>query len=142
MFSNTSGGDNTTTGCLSMNKNITGSANCAYGSNALKNNMAGSYNTCIGFSSGFTGNGSGNVFLGNMAGYFESGSDKLYIDNSDVSTPLIYGDFAENKLTINDVLRIAPRDAAPGNPAEGELYVNSVSHHIYCYLNGSWHQLD
>jgi hypothetical protein len=96
----------------------------------------------MGFSAGSSGNGSGNVFIGYKAGYFESQSNKLYIDNCDTSAPLIYGDFSENKLTINDVLKINPRNTAPNNPSEGELYVNSVNHHIYCYLYGSWHQLD
>lgn len=45
--------------------------------------------------------GSGNVFLGYNAGYNETGSDKLYIDNSNTSTPLIYGDFAANRVGIN-----------------------------------------
>jgi len=47
--------------------------------------------------------GSSNVFLGNSAGYWETGSDKLYIENSDVgsSSALIYGDFNTNELRIN-----------------------------------------
>ncbi len=31
---------------------------------------------------------------------------------------------------------------APGSPAEGDLDVSSTNHHIYCYLNGAWKQLD
>ncbi|MCB0535783.1 MAG: hypothetical protein KDD14_26505, partial [Saprospiraceae bacterium] len=50
--------------------------------------------------------GSGNVFLGNFAGGGETGSDKLYIDNTSTSTPLIYGDFSSNALTVNGSLRI------------------------------------
>src|SRR5262249_53010949 len=33
-----------------------------------------------------------------------TGSNKLYIDNSSSSTPLIYGDFSTNSVTINDSL--------------------------------------
>lgn len=42
--------------------------------------------------------GDGNVFLGNKAGYFETGSNKLYIANS--VTPLIYGDFINKNVGI------------------------------------------
>jgi hypothetical protein len=45
--------------------------------------------------------GDGNVALGNSAGFFETGNNKLYIDNSNTNTPLIYGDFGTDKLTIN-----------------------------------------
>jgi len=46
------------------------------------------------------------------------------------------------KLHINDVMRLEPRTSAPGSPSEGDLYVNSTDHHIYCYLGGVWKQLD
>jgi hypothetical protein len=48
-----------------------------------------------------TTTGTGNVFLGHKAGYNETGSDKLYIDSSDTSSPLIYGDFSADTITIN-----------------------------------------
>ncbi len=46
------------------------------------------------------------------------------------------------KLHISDVMRLEPRSTAPGSPSEGDLYVNSTDHHIYCYLSGAWKQLD
>jgi hypothetical protein len=46
------------------------------------------------------------------------------------------------KLHIDDVMRLEPRDSAPSPASEGDIYVNSTDHHIYCYLNGSWKQLD
>jgi hypothetical protein len=48
----------------------------------------------------------------------------------------------QRALHIKDVLRLEPRSAAPGSPSEGDIYVNSTDHHIYCYLNGQWRQLD
>jgi hypothetical protein len=44
--------------------------------------------------------GEGNVFVGHRAGYNETESNKLYIDNSDTSTPLIYGDFSKKTLSV------------------------------------------
>lgn len=46
------------------------------------------------------------------------------------------------KTNINNVLRLIPQSSAPSSATEGDIYVNSSSHHIYCYLNGSWVQLD
>ena len=38
---------------------------------------------------------------------------------------------------------ITAKSSAPGGtPDEGAIYVNSTDHHIYCYLDGSWTQLD
>ena len=34
------------------------------------------------------------------------------------------------------------RESAPPNPSEGDIFVNSVDHHIYCHLGGVWKQLD
>ena len=46
------------------------------------------------------GVGNNNVFLGYAAGYNETGSDKLYIANSDANIPLIYGEFDTGKIGI------------------------------------------
>lgn len=104
---------------------------------------SGDDNVFVGSAAGL-GNSSGsrNVFIGNNAGQSETGSDLLYIDNSSTPTPLIYGDFVQNKVTINDLLNLAPRFGAPAAPLEGDVYVNAADHHIYCYLNGIWKQLD
>jgi hypothetical protein len=50
--------------------------------------------------------GNNNVFLGSGAGYNETGSNKLYISNSNTSTPLIYGEFDNQYLEINGDLTI------------------------------------
>ena len=56
----------------------------------------------------------------------------------------------QRALHVNDVMRLEPRSTAPSSPSEGDIYVhldpdNSVdpsNHHIYCYLNSIWKQLD
>jgi len=45
--------------------------------------------------------GTGNVFIGYQAAYNETGSNKLYIENSNSSTPLIYGEFDNDLLEVN-----------------------------------------
>ena len=64
-------------------------------------------NTFIGMEAGFDNiSGSGNVFLGHRAGFQETGSDKLYIANSDTQTPLLYGDFSQSLLRVNGNLDV------------------------------------
>jgi len=45
------------------------------------------------------------------------------------------------KVNFKKVINLVPQSSAPPNPIEGDLYVGT-DHHIYCYLNGSWKQLD
>jgi len=67
-------------------------------------NSMGINNTALGKFAGFSNrDGSGNVFLGYKAGYNETGLNKLYIDNSNTNTPLIYGNFVANQVGINRV---------------------------------------
>jgi hypothetical protein len=51
-------------------------------------------------------NKSGNVFLGYLAGFYETGDNKLYVENSGSSTPLIWGDFTNDILRINGTLDV------------------------------------
>ncbi len=51
-----------------------------------------------------TRNVSYSVFIGKNAGDNETSSNKLYIDNSNTTTPLIYGDFSANTLQVNGTL--------------------------------------
>ena len=55
----------------------------------------------VGAFSGKENDGDDNVFLGYQSGFNETGSNKLYIENTNSSTPLIYGDFTSDSLAIN-----------------------------------------
>jgi len=66
----------------------------------------GSCNVIIGSESGYWLSGSNNVFIGYNAGKYYSENNKLVIANSDTSTPLIYGDFSTDELTINGRLEV------------------------------------
>ena len=46
------------------------------------------------------------MFLGFAAGQDESGSNKLYIENSSSTTPLVYGEFDNDLLRVNGTLNI------------------------------------
>jgi uncharacterized protein (TIGR02145 family) len=41
-------------------------------------------------------------------------------------------------VTINQVLKLNPISSPPENPQEGQIFINSYNHQIYCYLNGIW----
>jgi hypothetical protein len=98
------GNYNTFSGNYAGRSNTTGYYNTFSGYGAGYYNTKGNYNTFSGYGAGYSNTtGSGNVFLGYQAGYNEIASNKLYIDNSSTGTPLIYGDFATNRLGINRV---------------------------------------
>ncbi|HRX95861.1 MAG TPA: hypothetical protein P5514_02855 [Bacteroidales bacterium] len=102
---NSSGNDNSAFGYLSLYNNVFGSSNTAIGRSSLYFNN-GSNNVAIGVNAGFENDGNANIFLGYEAGANATGSNKLYISNHATNSPLIYGDFASDALTVNGSLRI------------------------------------
>ena len=104
----TSGDANTVTGNEAGKFITTGSYNTAIGSNSLSSLNSGNNNTAIGYNAGTSNaSGSGNVFIGYNAGPSSGNiSNKLYIANTTDDTPLIYGDFSNNTVTVNDNLVI------------------------------------
>jgi hypothetical protein len=128
-FSNYNGSLNVAIGDRAMYSNEGGLSNIGVGVFALYNNINGNNNLALGFRSGrgvegsnntFLGSDaggvstlhtkSGSVFIGYQAGYSEVNSNRLYVENSNTSNPLIYGEFDNNILRVNGELQI-------GNPA-------------------------
>jgi len=95
------GKENVAMGYYALFQDTSGDYNTAIGSYSMQKNFSGIRNVAIGYQSLVNSLGSGNVAIGHQAGYYETGSNKLYIDNSGVATPLIYGDFANDDLVIN-----------------------------------------
>lgn len=101
-YYSTTGGSNTILGNYAGFSNTTGNENTFIGNGAGNYNTTGNNNTFLGNCAGFTSTtGIGNVFLGYQAGFNETGSNKLYIANSDTISPLIYGEFDNNIVTVN-----------------------------------------
>lgn len=106
-YYNTTGDENTFIGNYAGYSNTIGYDNTYIGRAAGRNNISGYSNTFLGRYAGYTNTaGVQNVFLGFQAGYNETGSNKLYIDNSDTSSPLIWGDFENDILAVNGQLCI------------------------------------
>lgn len=136
---NYTGGSNTAVGYRAMNGATTGDDCTGIGQDVLYNNSTGARNTAIGKLAGFTSNAAGNVFLGYAAGFYETGANKLFIDNALRASEadgrikaLIYGVFASatssQELHIN-AQKINVDDLPVGNAgvASGELYVDTAA---------------
>jgi outer membrane murein-binding lipoprotein Lpp len=102
---NTTGGANFFVGLQAGRANTTGNNNHFMGYSTGVANTTGSNNTFVGYAAGAANQtGSGNVFLGFLAGRNAvNPSNLLFIDNSDTATPLIWGDFAANRVGLNRV---------------------------------------
>lgn len=61
----------------------------------------GSNSVFVGARAGLNMTGSGGVFIGAGAGENETASDRLYIANSNTTTPLIYGEFNNSLLRVH-----------------------------------------
>ncbi len=125
LFHNTTGQKNISLGFVSSYNNTTGEGNVTLGHQSNYFNQTGSNNTIIGTLAGvgsMNNSRSGSVFLGYGAGYNETSDNKLYIENSSSSTPLIGGDFAVDRVDINGTIKITG-----GNPASGKYLLSDSS---------------
>lgn len=122
-YANTTGHNNVNIGVHAGYLNVTGSSNVNIGTWAGNQNTNGVDNTIVGTMAGFNNLGSRNVFIGHDSGKQELGSDKLYIDNSDTSSPLIHGDFNTDEVAINGKLGIGTNSFIDG----ADIYSLSVN---------------
>ncbi|RLD21703.1 MAG: hypothetical protein DRI69_03295 [Bacteroidetes bacterium] len=138
LYSN-NGGQNTALGYRALYSKDAGISNTVLGAFAEYNLTSGQYNTIIGaYADYFNINGEkntiigyeagkntgahgkdGNVFIGYKAGYYETGDNKLYIENTIASSPLIYGDFSTDQVGINGLLGIGTENPSVELDIEG-----------------------
>ncbi len=100
------GFENTYVGSNAGQAKTLGYYNTFVGYSAGQNNTTNSSNTFIGYKAGLNNTGSYNVFLGREAGSAETGAHRLYIENSNSTSPLIYGEFDNDLVRINGELSI------------------------------------
>lgn len=106
----TSGSHNTLIGDRAAGILGTGNDNVMIGAGAGNQTRTASANVFIGKDAGmYNTQGTGNVFLGNLAGQRETGDNKLFIANSGVADPLIYGEFDHALVGINGNLGVHTR---------------------------------
>jgi hypothetical protein len=108
--------DNISIGLSAAEKLTTGNRNISIGYGAGQYLTTDGNNVFIGYKAGgMPGVGDNNVFIGYQAGYNETGSNKLYIENSSSSSPLIYGEFDNNLVRVNGDLNITGNLTVNGN---------------------------
>ncbi|PIQ82618.1 MAG: hypothetical protein COV76_02775 [Candidatus Omnitrophica bacterium CG11_big_fil_rev_8_21_14_0_20_64_10] len=134
--SNTTGSGNTVFGKLAFEQSAARDSTTAIGKEALGRND-GAENTAVGYRAGFSAAGGGHLLLGALAGLYETGSNRLYIDNSGVASPLIYGDFSGGLAAVNGNLTLGemtPPGTAPNGETTGNVSVNDA----YLRSIGQW----
>lgn len=146
----TTGYANSSFGYMAAHQITIGDRNACFGTEAGYGITTGSNNTCFGFSAGQGGNGSRNVFIGSVAGQYETGSDTLIIDSNGRTNEadqrikaLLYGIFAaasaNQRLRINGRLGVTEvphydndAAAAAGGLAIGEVYRTDADPPVLC----------
>lgn len=110
------------------------SYNTYLGVRAGHSSQFGQYNVAIGANAGYGNHGDRNVFIGYQAGENETGSDTLYIDNTNTTRPLIWGDFSGNHTTIYGNFSARYESVLAYNNAFGVIpaytVVKAISHSI------------
>ncbi|HLF64605.1 MAG TPA: tail fiber domain-containing protein [Saprospiraceae bacterium] len=133
---NTTGNKNTAAGASAARLNTIGANNVALGAYANYYNEQGSNNTIIGYNAGMGSSQhdkSGNVSIGYQAGMSDTTDNKLYIENSNSTSPLIYGDFDNDILRTNGDLYIYH----PNDTAVAGLRIKNTSASDYWRLHTS-----
>jgi hypothetical protein len=131
LASNTTGSNNIAiNGALPLN--TTGEGNVSIGQSSLRANTSGSYNTAVGIFAGYASLGAGNIYLGSLAGMYETGSNKLFIDNQDRTdeaggraNSLIYG--IMDASPINQYLTVNGQLAVNGRISTTQTVAPTVS---------------
>jgi len=115
-------------------QNSTGNDNVFIGGSAGQNNT-GTKNTFIGRQTGQnSGTDDKSVYIGYQTGSAGIGSNRLAIDNSNTSTPLIYGEFDNDAITINGSHEItkAVRTSAIETVTAASDTLDDTNHVVLC----------
>lgn len=162
---NNTGTQNTFIGLSAGEENATGNNNTYIGHQTGGNNGGESNNTYIGSNAGYENWGSNNTYIGANAGYDSPGgsgniligynagngfqtalNNKLFIENSSSEIPLIWGDFANDKLKFNGKVGIGynfgtfPTTAGGVNVSGYNLFVNGgiLTEEVRVMLKTQW----
>lgn len=113
LFTNATGNSNTAVGTEALANVFSGGRNTAIGHGALGQISTSSHrNVAIGYEAGYMAGGTRNILIGNEAGRDMTGSGKLYIENTDSESPLIYGEFDNDLIGINGNLGVGTMSPA------------------------------
>jgi uncharacterized repeat protein (TIGR01451 family) len=127
----------------------TGNYNVFIGKNAGLANTSSNHNTFLGSYTGATNTGQGNIFIGHYAdGLAPNANDVFVLQNDNLDTSLIYGDFQANTLQINgrliiqNKLNISPKAQIPSAPNTGDMYYDSRDNKLKVWTGSVWEPLN
>jgi hypothetical protein len=112
-------------GKYALNGNVNGENNTGLG-NYAGYGSTGNQNFFLGSGTGESATGNNNVFLGTEIGAFSNVSNKLWIHNSNISTPLIDGDFSVKTLKINGKLSTTENLGVATNEPKSTFDINGT----------------
>ena len=121
--------NNVAIGTYALHALTSGESNVAMGFQSCFNQTTAGNVTCVGFKAGYSmTTGVAGVCLGFKAGYYETNANRLYIANSDTTTPLIYGEFDNDILHFNARVFLQEVAAAVADVAGyGQLWVKNTT---------------
>jgi hypothetical protein len=138
---------------VGRNSGNNGQYSVALGGEALASSETnGLYNVALGYSSGSSiTSGSSNVLIGYQAGSaLTTESNKLYIENSNSATPLIYGEFDNDLVKVNgsfeSTTNIFTKTANTDHSAQGDIVkfgtaTTTIQGDLYYFnASGGWTQ--
>lgn len=134
---NVAGTDNVYAGFQAGYSSTSGDYNISIGNEAGYNSTSGGQNTVFGYQAGYSSStAQGTIKLGYQTGYGATASNILFIDNSSSATPLIYGDFSTDELTVNGGLVINEQGADEDFRVESQsftamLQVDAANDYLY-----------
>lgn len=88
-------------GNYALRNDVTGQNTLAIGTRALGSSTGIINGVAVGYQSGMQNTGNSSTYLGCEAGSSNSSGNRMYIDNQFSLTPLLFGNFASNALTLN-----------------------------------------
>ncbi|AUC79330.1 hypothetical protein CW736_08015 [Nonlabens sp. MB-3u-79] len=126
-----------------------GNYNVFIGKNAGLVNTSSNHNTFLGSYTGATNTGQGNIFIGHDAdGLVPNANDLFVLQNDNLDTSLIYGDFQANTLLINgrliiqNKLNLSPKAQVPSAPNTGDIYYDSSDNKLKVWTGSIWEPLN
>jgi hypothetical protein len=126
-----------------------GNYNVFIGKNAGVVNTSSNHNTFLGSYTGATNTGQGNIFIGHDAdGLVPNANDLFVLQNDNLDTSLIYGDFQANTLLINgrliiqNKLNLSPKAQVPSAPNTGDIYYDSSDNKLKVWTGSIWEPLN
>jgi hypothetical protein len=134
---NSTAGANVMIGYAAGIDNSSGASNVFIGTQAGWANTTGKNNVFIGTRAAYGNSvGDGNVFIGYQAGWSEAGSGKLYIDNSNTTTPLIAGDFETDFARLHGSFTVGENPVPVKTGNKFRVYANNYRTFIITPFGG------